>query len=394
YDTVPTFDTFQAPARWHLWTVSALAILGGIGVESWGVGPRVIFGTRLVTAGAFGGALLAVFSPRFLPADLLEIEGFMTVVGALGLTLLWVGLAGTLTLLLSGNLPARFGSPGRGYDTIWTLLVLVVLGVDLGWAGRGLNPTVPAAFYNPLPTTTETTRGYWPPTEMDLLTFGQQLDDEGELSVFEPDELGFNPLMYADDYRYPQENWQEYRASNLPNLNLLDRTHLLNNNEPLQPEAYAAYLAGLPSTDEIAATGELLGGNDAAVDTLYTATDVITLPFAGPRAALSADGDVVSVEDGYNRVTVTLANVSDETTLTVADVAYPGWSAQINGEPATMTFVGNVARVVNGVPAGDSVVTFVYRPWWVLPGALVSLVSLILWLAVMGTTRRHPTLLE
>lgn len=391
YDNVPTFDTFQAPARWHIWTVISLAILGGIGAESWGVGSRVIFGTRLVTAGAFGGALLAVFSPHYLPADLLEVEGFMTVVGALGWTLLWVGLAGTLTLFLSGNLPARFGSPGRGYDTLWTLLVLVVLGVDLGWAGRGLNPTVPAAFYNPLPATSEITRGYWPPSELDLLTFGQRLDDEGELAIFEPGELGFNPLMYADDYRYPQVNWQEYRASNLPNLNLLDRTHLLNNNEPLQPAAYAVYLDGLPSTDEIATAGQLLGENDAAVDALHTATEMVALPLAGPRAALGADGDVVSVEDGYNRLTVTLVAVAEETTLTVADVAYPGWSAQINSEPAQMISAGNMARVVDGIPAGDSVVTFVYRPWWVFPGALVSLVSLILWLAVMGTTRQHPT---
>ncbi len=392
YDNVPTFDTFQAPVRWHIWTVIALSVLGGIGAESWGVGPRVVFGTRLVTAGAFGGALLVVFSPQFLPPDLLETDGFMTVVNALGLTLMWIGLAGALTLLLAGNLPERFGSPGRGYDTLWTLLVLVVLAVDLGWAGRGHNPTVPADFYNPRrPTTPAATRSYWPPTELDLITFGQQLDEDEELSISEPDELSFHPLMYADDYRYPQENWEAYRTSNLPNLNLLDRAYQLNNNEPLQPAAYAAYIDELPSVDDILEAERLQEGNDAGVDRLYTATETVALTEAGARVILGAEGEVVSVEDDYNQTTITLADVATETTLTLTDVAFPGWSAQINGQPAEMSFEGDMVRVVSGVPAGDSVVTFHYRPWWVWPGVTVSGVALLLWLALMRTTRQHPT---
>ena len=45
-----------------------------------------------------------------------------------------------------------------------------------------------------------------------------------------------------DDYRVATENWRDFRASELPNLNLLDRWSLLNNFEPLKVGHYAAYI--------------------------------------------------------------------------------------------------------------------------------------------------------
>ena len=43
FNHVPTFDLFQAPVRWHIWTVFALSVLAGIGTQAWGRGTLAVF---------------------------------------------------------------------------------------------------------------------------------------------------------------------------------------------------------------------------------------------------------------------------------------------------------------------------------------------------------------
>ena len=43
FRNVPTFDLFQAPVRWHIWTVFALSVLAGIGTQAWGRGHWLFF---------------------------------------------------------------------------------------------------------------------------------------------------------------------------------------------------------------------------------------------------------------------------------------------------------------------------------------------------------------
>ncbi|MCX5880079.1 MAG: hypothetical protein NTY44_13345, partial [Deltaproteobacteria bacterium] len=40
FNHVPTFNLFQAPTRWNLLTVFALALLAGMGAKAWGSPPR------------------------------------------------------------------------------------------------------------------------------------------------------------------------------------------------------------------------------------------------------------------------------------------------------------------------------------------------------------------
>lgn len=62
--------------------------------------------------------------------------------------------------------------------------------------------------------------------------------------------------------------------------------------------------------------------------------------------------------------------------LVLADLAYPGWRAEIDGAPVPVLTVDGVLRGVV-VPAGSHVVTYRYRPTSWLVGMLVTLMALV-----------------
>jgi uncharacterized membrane protein YfhO len=68
--------------------------------------------------------------------------------------------------------------------------------------------------------------------------------------------------------------------------------------------------------------------------------------------------------------------------LLLAETAYPGWEAHIDGEPAEWFTAYTTVRGVC-VPAGSHTVTWEFRPNLYLLGALISLVSWLL-LGVAG----------
>lgn len=286
YRNVPTFDMFQAPVRWHIWTVTALSVLAGGGVAQWGAGMRVVNWTRRALVGAVGALLIAGASPLFLPPETVAIPGVRVLIREVMMTALWVALAGGLTLLYAPNVPTRFRPLPAWWGVFWGLLVLVVVAADLGWATRGLNPTVPAAFYNPLPDseTAPDTRTYWTQEALDLVLFGQRVTADG-LQFVDPQAVDFEPWLDGQDYRIAQENWEGFRQANLPNMNLLDRTYTLNNFDPLLLADYAALVENLPD-DEQALAAAVAGYGVGSVYTGDSTIDVedptseITLLFA------------------------------------------------------------------------------------------------------------------
>lgn len=374
YRHVPTFDMFQAPVRWHLWTVFAFSLLGGIGADAWWSGARVIFWTRLATAGAIGGALVVSTSRLYLSAELQALEGVTVLIDALVMTGVWVALAGILTLTLTDNVPDRFRPLPRGWGDAWIVAVWVVLALDLGVAMRGLNPTVTAEIYAPQSTTyydDPAYRAYWPAHELDLVLFGQEIDPEtGKVEFYELDELaerGITPYLYSRDYRIARDNWQTLLSLNLPNANLLSRAYLLNNNEPLLLAVY---------------------------DDAHRAE---TLP--RERVALTVrDGATVRITDDYNRVRIEIDNAAPISanvpmTLTLYDAPMRGWQAFVNGErvPILSPDDTDFGRKVEGLQAGANVVEMVYRPSWLPWGGAVSVVSLLVLIGLFSPITTRPS---
>jgi uncharacterized membrane protein YfhO len=87
-------------------------------------------------------------------------------------------------------------------------------------------------------------------------------------------------------------------------------------------------------------------------------------------------GEIIAAQYAANTVSIHV-NAQRDAWLILADTDYPGWIATIDGEPTPIYRANLMFRAVQ-VSAGEHAVAFEYHPDWLVPGALVSTVSLIL----------------
>ncbi len=380
YNHVPTFNLFQGPERWHLWTVFGLSILGGVGVTTWSRNRNLRRWTARLTVACFALALLGVLGVLFVhdakPGVSVLLDAVLSV-GLLGVA------AGVLTLTQPQPDTRAFGR--------WSAVVLIVVAIDLIVASWGLNPTVPASFYNANPPPSDSARRYWTASAEQRVKFEQWFT--------------FNNYLTAT------EHWQDARASGLADLNIIDRVPLLNNFEPLLIGHYTDFL----NLVEAGSTASLFQAAD--VDAIYNPTltpltsglsiqrtwlvssvcwhtDEDSLKKAmsdpswrpdqqvqmlGDRGCADPDaasaGSANLVTDDGDQVTIHVNAVRDSW-LVLADTNYPGWHATVDGAEVPIYQANLNFRAVQ-VQAGQHVVQFDYRPGWLLPGALISAVSLL-----------------
>ncbi len=392
YRNIPTFSLFQAPVRWHIWTVFGLSILAGIGAGVWGRGYWLFFGTRLATAAAVGAALLAFAAPRFLPPDVTDNEGVRAIINAVIITGVLGALAGVLTL----TQPHSQTSTRYRW---WTIAVLLVIGVDFAYAAWGLNPTVPASFYDRRSSNTDYTRAYWP-------------EDAEE-------KVKYQAFLQFNDYRVATNNLEAYRSSNLSNLNLLDRNALLNNFEPLLVGGFAGYVGLIEANPAVrdtllqAAGVNLVYDEQGELETLAmpasrawvveyacwhadetSLANALIDPAWNPllQVHLLGEGDCPPVSDSAEpMVTLTVTGQTEPLItipadrngwLVLADTFYPGWAAKsVDGIVEYPIQRANLAFRAIEVEGGESI-HFSYQPGWLLPGALISVISLLLMLVL------------
>lgn len=388
YQHIPTFDLFQAPERWHLWTVFGLSVLAGIGVGAWGRGKWLLFGTRLLTAACLGAVVLALLAPRWLPPEVAQNDGVRVVMQAVIFTGLMGALAGDLTLIQPEVNSRRY--------RWWSLAVLVVVAVDLGLAGRGLNPTLPASFFDERDSgIIREYRAYWPEAAQEALMYDR--------------------LFRFDDYRVAVDHSRLARDSSLPNLNLMDGEKLLNNFDPLLIGHFADYLRLLEQSEDPSkllmaarvtavydANGQLTASNSelqqwvnfadsvcwheddhslkaALLSSEWPALQQVHLIGIGACPpvpdAISSDSQVL---DRQLSALSSQFEVKTDTggLLYIPHTYYPGWQAFVDSQPARI-LRANLAFMAVEVPAGTTEVRLDYRPWWLLPGTLISLLSLV-----------------
>ena len=70
------------------------------------------------------------------------------------------------------------------------------------------------------------------------------------------------------------------------------------------------------------------------------------------------------------------AELSAPATLVLTDAFYPGWNARADGRPTRIFPVYWGLRGI-GVNAGSHSVVFEYRPWWLIPGGILTLACLL-----------------
>jgi hypothetical protein len=407
-DHVPTFDAFRDPARWLILAVFSLSVLAGIGVQYWGRGKWIVFWSRLATAGGVGMALMAIFAISFLDlkSELDVLSEGMMVLG------LWIAGAAILTLVQ----PDPAISPAPISPFLWRINVLLFIAIDLGWMASGLNPTVPADYFDVTDQWVSPGRIYWFDDYQQDVMFGSDADPVIE---------GYFDM---GDYRIASENWRALHASRLPNINMLDRVPSLNNNDPLLPQYHSQYIdlieelgakcgtllraggvthtygiapegwrgenpAVAPDVDEIALAwlvpqAEAYDSDDAIMaalrDPAWNPEDTVILAGeiaeSGERAMTRGEVRLIHDSPTEKRYQVTADGAAY---FAISQTWYPGWTARIDGEAAEL-YRANLAFQAVFVPPGQHEVVLAYRlNRWTI-GAAISALSLAGTLALIG----------
>ena len=388
---VPTFDAFQAPARWNLITVFSLTVLAGYGADSWpALKGRALYWTRLGTAGAIAAWAVSLAVGQLLTGIQSSIPR--------------AAASASFWLLLAGALSLARDKIGAGASR--ALLGAIVL-ADLTLAGSGLNPSLPRAILDH-------------PGKIGRL-------DDGGHRVYLPADLEYE-VKFSQAFRFdgfsPPEDWIVTRDSGLPNTLFLEGVASANNFDPLLPARYSAWMERLevqPSVtrDRWLALMDVAWRAEAApANTLGTKY----VPVASPSrarmvaSAVCVEGpadaeDLLAAEEFDVGLTVVLegclaheaAREGGEGTaairrtedpnalvvqveapsggwLLVSDTWYPGWQAEVDGASSRLYRADSLFRAVF-VPPRARQVEFRYRPWTFALGARVSLLA---WM-VLGT---------
>ncbi len=422
YDHVPTFDAFREPVRWLILTHLGLALLAGIGVGHWERGPRAVYWSRLAAAGGVAMALLALGARAFADLAPPELDTMALAVAAFGG---WIAAAALLTLV------QPLGPAHSARATLWRAAVLLVVTLDLAWFAAGLNPTVPASFFERREVAGPPGRVYWFDDYQYDVTFGTDEDEAPPVEGF----------FDVGDYRIAGRRREELRASLLPNLNLLDRVPSLDNNDPLLPDAHRRYVAlveelgtgagallhaagvtrafGVTPDGWTGATPAVAPGADGATAWLVAAAEwresdeaisaalrdpawdpAQTVILAGVPPLSSSAGERGRGGEASSPGSIRLLeehpaerrfHVATDAPayLVFAETWYPGWSAKVNGAPVPI-LRANLAFQAVALPAGESEVVFRYRINDFGAGAAISAGALIAALALLlgGRIRR------
>ena len=398
YHNVPSFDMFQAPARYLLWAAFALPVLAAAAAERWrSPTGRGLYWFRLSTVGAFAVTLGA-------GAAWVGMQGIQpTFIRAAALAGLWALGFGLLTLAIPW-------AQRTGRERYWRWAVIAWVLADLLFTGWALNPGTSLSYYAGAVTQ--------PPVHAGERIF---------LSIPEEDDLKFKRFLRFDDFR-PLEDWRTMRAMFIPNSNLLEGVATVYNFDPLVPEGYARWKDAIEMTSPEARPSWLRWVGVGAVeridlsqpdgirfdrieganrwrwiscarnvedwDAVWQALEAeMQAPLQADRAMI-LEGQVMAhgsaSEDGCQHEQAKI-QLTDERPnrlefqvdapangwLQIMDTWYPGWYAEVDGEHRPVLRADGNFRAVE-VPAGNHEIVIHYRPRGFIFGGLFSILVLLL----------------
>ena len=380
FRAVPTFSLFQAPTRWNLLFAFSLALLAGMGAELWqAASGKRLYWLRLGTAGAaaaagaalLGGRLLSEIEPTFAPAIFLAAIGLLAS-GALALT--------------------RRDSPAP----VWTVVAVGITLLDLLFASRGLNPTLPLDYYQ---------------RSSSLKTV---VDSEHRLYMAETleQQLKFD-LTFRFDTFHPDMEWDQVRDYGLPNTTILDGLRSANNFDPIRPGRYVAWVRAIDSASALRRdlllrhTGigwqaVLQGGSvqyepltspvrawvvpkaewvsdeqEAILKTTKTSfepRESVVLEGAAHESPQGGRGEILSLNDRNPNLVEVSVSAPDSGWLVLADSWFPGWKARVDGAETEILPANGLLRSI-WLPPGQHTVVFSYQPTSVFIGLALSLLG-------------------
>ena len=399
YKYIPTFDMFNAPARFLIWLEISFAILAGIGVVYWkkpeGKG---LYWLRLGTAGGFA-VTLGAFLTLFTVGDVKT-----TFIRATALTGFWLVGAGVLTL-------TKPKPENKKRTHSWQSLVLLWIFLDLFTAGYMFNPFVDMEFY-----TADI------PDHVELVS-----DLDGHrvfLSSEDEYQIKFKRFLRFTDFQ-AEEPWINLRYTLVPNSNIFESISSANNFDPLLPAYYADFFERvnlsdgnekldylslmdvgvyeernknmqygiswkkLPQAERIRwySCAFLTNSQETAREKLLSILStegeinkwLVLESFGASNQEICYDeGDFAFelLEDDPDRLRLDVS-ISNEGWLMVSDTWYPGWKVYIDGKPASILKADTVFKGVQ-LTSGQHTIEFVYKPVIFYVGLGLSLFSSLL----------------
>ena len=229
----------------------------------------------------------------------------------------------------------------------------------------------------------------------------------------------------------PGLDWFGLRGAYLPNLNTLNGIPMVNNYDPMVPGRYARWMEALGEEgiqprdnllDLMAVTviesEDLTENYGVHFEPRDSASRIIWVPCAKTAADEDSAFELVfsgSVDFGSTVILegspphsnsdcstlIGTAAISNESAnqidievesqssgwLVLSDVWYPGWQAEIDGEPIEIFRANYLFRAVEIPPGGHSV-SFVYRPIWFMVGLIISLLTCLGFVGVIILRKR------
>lgn len=394
---VPTFDMFQAPARWMIWPTFSLAVLAGLAADSW-TAPSLKMKVILNLA-AFGGIVLAISASA---ASLVLTEWEPGIFRGL----IFFGVTAAVTAFVARRIPA---GPSSGK---WGILAVVVIVIDLLAACALLNPTAPANIWS---------------AENDQLAEVNQTRNGSRVWIDSATEqkVKFNWYFEFGDFTNRTE-WNGLRSSQQPNLNLLDKIPYVNNFDPLLPARYATWRGELADQTALiqsqwlsraGAGAEIILDPSGVQQTMVTpivseprflwfpcasmvdspeealdlvkrqiqsvdGSNCLVVEGEAPQASVNGpdgggEGEVKVLLDGPNRIALEV-NGTHSGWVLIRDSWFPGWKVKLDGQDSILYPADYLFRAVI-VPAGHHQIELEYRPASFLAGLSASLISWVLW---------------
>ncbi len=394
YRFVPGFDKVRAPGRFLLFFDLAIALLAAFGISALTrpltVRLRPRFRALLLAAAVIWSAGAFVAAP-ILYSSLLTGQGLDAVLfgrivralDSLTFTLLIAGLAVACLVLWRWH---RRGShlPPLAAVFLVTLDIFSANAAFNSGAGSALggfeHPEAIAFLKSqPNPYRIDSVTDVWDVWQPDL-----------GLLAGVPDVMGiFNPLLLR---RY-EAYWSNLPSRSSPAYDLLNARYVVGHKDvALDWNKFAVAFAGDPAVNlyenrrvlprailvhqaEVVDDGEALRFlRKADFDPRALLLLADPLPPPANTAGGGALGRVDSVRHPSPNEVVVAGFAERPAYLFLADTHYPGWDAQVNGQPVPVARA-NVAFRAIVVPSGEFVAHFQFRPWSWRLGLAISLVT-------------------
>jgi hypothetical protein len=385
YRNIPSFDLFQAPTRFTIWAEISLAVLAGIAIDRFRRPEgRSLYWARLAAAGCFAITAGSIIAWVYFG----EIN--LTFIKSAGKTGL-IGLVFTLAILFGPE-----ENKDRKKD-IWNYIVVGLVGVDLLVAGWGLNPGIDLGFYR----------------------INSEQEKHSRKFMYESVEydLKFDQFFTFESFS-SKNDWEDMYTYSLPNLNMLQRSEMVNNFDPIVQGRYQTWMEEINKQDlskneqlmKLMNVGEIIerdGSGQISIIQVANSGDNnlrlvgCALEVEGEAEALNlilegkvnldqkiifdstyqgtisscnqiqGEIDILEEKPGYLKLN---ANLEEDSWIFWSQAWYPGWRGEIDGKQADVQRANYLFQAIYS-SKGKHEVEFLYRPDSYIWGAGISAVG-------------------